>query len=148
KRVEVCHPPGKMWPELATRSSASLRRGDRPVQPEGWITHEPVALFGLLWNTHVEVHMPSCDRERDAGVQLLLGRTIMRHVHNTNKLVSGSRSINFRVEQAGRLVRVKALLVLQNRGLPDEVVDVLVLLRHKDRVAVGLSLAIVTVPLC
>src|ERR1700730_2885805 len=54
----------------------------------------------------------------------------------------------FRVEQAARLVRVKAILFFRTRGLQDEVVDVLVLLRHKDRVAVGLSLAIVTVPLC
>src|SRR5580704_12252396 len=97
KRVDVCHTPGKMWLEVTTRRGTSLRGGDGAVQPEGWITHEPVALFGLLWSTHVKVHMPSRDRERDAGVQLLLRRTITRHVHDTNKLVSGARSINFRV---------------------------------------------------
>src|SRR6266404_1724590 len=106
KRVDVYHPPGKMWPEKATRRSASLRGSDRAVQPEGWITHEPIALFGLLWNTQVEVHMPLRDRERDAGIELLVGRTVTRHVHDTNKLVSRARSINFRVEQPARLVRV------------------------------------------
>src|SRR6266481_5361521 len=114
ERIDVDHPPGKMWPELATRRSASLRGGDRAVQPEGWITHEPIALFGLLWNTQVEVHMPLRDRERDAGIEFLLGRTITRHVHDTNKLVSRGRSINFRVEQARWLARVKVFLVFQN----------------------------------
>ena len=82
KRVDVCHPSGKMRLEMAARRCASLRSGDRAVQAEGWITHEPIALFGLLWNTHVEVRMPSRDRDRDAGVQLLLRRTITHHVHD------------------------------------------------------------------
>src|SRR5580700_641809 len=111
KRVDVHHPPGKMWLEVTVRRRASLRCGDRAIQPERWITHEPVACFGLWWNTHIQMHMPLRDRERDAGVQLLVRRTITRHVHDTDKLVSGARSLNFRVQQGGRLVRVKALLV-------------------------------------
>src|SRR3984893_7816535 len=94
KRVDVRHPSGKMWFEVATSRFASLRVGNRAIQPEGWITHEPVALFGLRWDTHVGVHMPLRDRERDAGVQLLLRRTIRGHVHDPYKLVSGAWSIN------------------------------------------------------
>jgi hypothetical protein len=65
KRVDVYHPTGKMWLEVATRRCASLRGSDRPAQPERWITHEPVAFFGLGWNTHLQVHMPLSDRQRD-----------------------------------------------------------------------------------
>src|SRR5260370_24818885 len=111
KRVDVYHQPGKMWLEVATCRRASLRGGDRAAQAERWITHEPVAFFGLGWNTHLQVHMPLSDRERDPSVQLLVRRTITRHVHDTDKLVSGARSLNFRVQQGGRLVRVKALPV-------------------------------------
>ena len=53
--VDVCHPPGKVRFEVATRSPARLRGGDRAIQPEGCITHEPVTLFGLRWNAQIEV---------------------------------------------------------------------------------------------
>ena len=59
-----------------------------PSSPKVGFTREPVALFGLWWNTHVEVHMPLRDREWDPTVQLLLRRTITRHIHDTNKLES------------------------------------------------------------
>src|SRR5580700_12099518 len=97
KRVDVHHPPGKMWLEVTTRRCAGLGSCDRAIQPERWITHEPVASFGLGWNTHIQVYVPLRDRERDASVQFLVRRTITRHVHDTDKLVSGARSFDFRV---------------------------------------------------
>src|ERR1700730_17744407 len=93
------------------------------------------------------MYVPSCDRERDTRVQLLLRRVVTGHVHDTNKLVFGARSVNFGVEQPTRLLRVEASFVDGAWELQDEVVHVLVLLRHENDVAVSLSLAIVTVPL-
>jgi len=66
KRVDVCHPPGKMWLEVATRRCASFLCSDRAVQTEGWITHEPVALFGLLWNTRLWC---ACHRAIESGMR-------------------------------------------------------------------------------
>src|SRR3977135_2836299 len=72
KRVDVCHPPRKMWPEMPTRRSARLCCGDSAVQPELGVSHQPVALLRLGWNTHIDVLMPLGNREWNPRIQFLL----------------------------------------------------------------------------
>src|ERR1700737_5489774 len=120
-----------MWPEMPTRRSASLCCGDRAAQPELSVSHEPIALLRLRWNTHIDVLMPLGNREWNPRIQFLLRRAIRRRVHYTNQLVVGIRTICFRVQKCGRPVGIEVCLCLRIGGLTDEMVDVLMLARQK-----------------
>src|SRR5580704_10686621 len=136
-----------MWPEMPTRRSASLCCGDSAAQPELSVSHEPIALLLLRWNTHIDVLMPLGNREWNPRIQFLLRRPIRCRVHYTNQLVVGIWTICLRVQKCRRPVGIKVSPCLRIRGLTDEMVDVLMLVRHKDCVAVGLRHTIVAVVL-
>src|SRR5271170_324763 len=132
---------------MPTRPPASLCCSDRATQPELSVSHEPIALLRLRWNTHIDVLVPLGNREWNPRIQFLLRRPIRCRVHYTNQLVVGIRTICFRVQQCGRPVGIEVYLCLRIGRLTDEMVDVLMLVRHKDCVAVGLCYAIVAVVL-
>src|SRR5882757_5037501 len=132
---------------MPTRRAASLCCGDRAAQPELSVSHEPVALLRLGWNTHIDMLMPLGNREWNPNIQFLLRRPIRCRVHYTDQLVVGIRTIYFRVQKCRWPVGIEVCLCLRICGLTDEMVDVLMLVRHKDCVAVGLRYAIVAVVL-
>src|ERR1700722_4114168 len=123
---------------MPTCGVTSLCCGDRAAQPELSVSHEPIALLRLRWNTHIDVLMPLSNREWNPRIQFLLCRPIRCRIHYTNQLVVGIRTICLRVQKCRRPVGIKVSPCLRICGLTDEMVDVLMLVRHKDCEAVGL----------